>query len=456
MTKFLAIVKREYVQRVRSKLFVFMTILGPVMLMVFTVVPAMLMGLKTEDTRLGVLDQTTGAQLFDSVRDALEKPGRNRDTTVKSEVVAGINANSKERIEHASRGFTGKVVVYRIDPQGRSGEDIKGELNAKVGNEELDAYLIIPADILQNSGASPEYYAKNVSDLPTQEQIGRAVNSAVRKQRLTAAGVSDEALERLSKPVDLEVYPVNEKGEQGGRASGVAGFAIPFIVAFLMYITVLLYGQVILGAVVEEKETRIAEILFSSVRSATLMLGKLIGVSLVALTQLGIWAAALALVMAYGLTAMAATRGLDQIPIHLPAIFFVYLFVFFALGYFIYATLYVLIGSMVTTTQEGGQLAMPIIFLLMAGLYMAFPVMRSPNSSFATWLSMVPFFSPIVMLVRIVTQTPPFWQIALSLLIGVVTVVVLLWLAARVYRVGMLMYGKKATIPEVMRWVRQA
>jgi ABC-2 type transport system permease protein len=307
---------------------------------------------------------------------------------------------------------------------------------------------------LQNSAASPEFYSKNLSDLPTQAQIERAVNDAVRKLRLTAAGVSEEALDRLSKPVNLEVYPVNEKGEQGGRASGFAGFAIPFIVAFLIYITVLLYGQVILGAVVEEKETRIAEILFSSVKSWTLMLGKLIGVSLVALTQLGIWAFAFALVMAYGLAALGS-RGLDQVPVHLPAIFFVYLFLFFALGYFIYATLYVLVGSMVTTTQEGGQLAMPIIFLLMAGLYLAFPVMRSPNSSFATWLSFVPFFSPIVMVVRVVTQTPPFWQIALSLLIGIVTVLLLLWVAARVYRVGMLMYGKKATIPEMLRWVRQ-
>ena len=100
-------------------------------------------------------------------------------------------------------------------------------------------------------------------------------------------------------------------------------------------------------------------------------------------------------------------------------------------------------------------MAMPIVFLLIAGLYMAFPVIRAPNSPFAFWVSMVPFFSPITMLVRIVSQKPPFWQIALSFSIGCATVVLLLWLAARIYRIGMLMYGKKATIPEVMRWVRQ-
>src|SRR5215813_3692916 len=454
MTKFLAIVKREYIQRVRSKLFVVMTILGPILLMVFTVVPGLLMSIKTEDTRLGIVDQTSGTKVFDAVRDSLVKPDR-RDSNPKAEMVESLNANSKERVERANQAFTGRILVSKLESSAGSEDEIKRVLNNKIVKDEIDGYLIIPPDILENSGASPSFYSKNLSDLPTQAQIERAINDAVRKLRLTAAGVSEEALDRLSKPVNLEVYPVNEKGEQGGRASGIAGFAIPFIVAFLIYITVLLYGQVILGAVVEEKETRIAEILFSSVKSGTLMLGKLIGVSLVAVTQLGIWAAAFGLVVTYGLAAMGS-RGLDQIPLHLPAVFFIYLFVFFALGYFIYATLYVLVGSMVTTTQEGGQVAMPIIFLLMAGLYLAFPVMRSPNSSFATWLSLVPFFSPIVMVVRVVTQTPPFWQIALSLLIGLVTVIGLLWVAARVYRVGMLMYGKKATIPEMLRWVRQS
>ena len=138
-----------------------------------------------------------------------------------------------------------------------------------------------------------------------------------------------------------------------------------------------------------------------------------------------------------------------------PASVFAYLILFFLLGYFIYATLYALVGSMVTTAQEGGQLAMPIIFVLLAGFLLVIPIIRSPNSSFAFWVSMIPFFAPITMLIRIATQTPPLWQIALSLTIGFTTVVLLLWLASRVYRVGMLMYGKRATIPEVLKWIRQ-
>lgn len=213
--------------------------------------------------------------------------------------------------------------------------------------------------------------------------------------------------------------------------------------------SVLLYGQVVLGAVIEEKETRIAEILFSSIRPFPLMMGKLIGVSLVALTQFAIWGVAF-------LTFPAAMVAASPISFHVPPMLFLYLGVYFLVGYFIYATIYALVGTMVTTTQEGGQLAMPVVLMLIAGLFLSFNIIRSPNSPLAFWSSMFPFFAPITMLVRIVTETPPFWQIALSLAICLATAVGLIWLTSRIYRVGMLMTGKKATIPEVWKWVRQA
>ena len=216
-----------------------------------------------------------------------------------------------------------------------------------------------------------------------------------------------------------------------------------------IYMSVLLYGQLVLGAVIEEKETRIAEILFSSMRSFPLMMGKLIGVSLVALTQMSIWALTF-----MGLSIWAA-GGSISLP-HVAPILFVYLLLFFLMGYFIYSTVYAVVGSMVTTTQEGGQLAMPIVLLLVAGFFLSFNIIRNPNSPLAFWASMVPFFAPITMMVRIVTETPPLWQILLSLAIGFATATGLIWLASRIYRVGMLMYGKKATIPEVIRWVRQS
>lgn len=458
MKKFLAVVKREYVQRVRTKFFVVMTILGPFMLVVFTIVPSLLFSIKAGgDTRIAIIDQTEGTKLYSSIRSSLLKEDNDDEEDQSPGIAGSVGSNTNERMEKAGKSLNGSFRVEQVDVRGRSLDEVRRELNARIGKGELDGYLVIPPDILQNSESKTSYYGRNVGDVITRGQIEDRLNRAVRRERLIANGVKPEYIEQLSRPVDVVTYPVNEKGEEGVKDSG-AGFVLVFVIAFLIYITVLLYGQVILGAIVEEKETRIAEILFSSVKSMTLMVGKLIGVSLVALTQLGIWTLAFAMLSIYGISALAS-RGVDvgdmAIP-RLPPLFFVYFFVFFVLGYFIYATIYVLVGAMVTTTQEGGQMAMPIVFLLMAGLYMAFPVIRSPDSSFAFWVSMCPFFSPITMIVRIVSQTPPFWQIALSFVIGVLTVVLLVWLASRIYRIGMLMYGKKATIPEVLRWVRQA
>jgi len=453
MTKFLAVVKREYLFRVRSKMFVMMTILGPVMLLVFTVLPGLLFSIKTADTRLALVDMTENQKLSGPVREALLQRDDDHPTEG-GDVVNSLNENAKNRLRRAGRALRGGFSVELVNPGERSLQDLKQDLNARIGREELDAYLILPPDILKNSNSQPLYYGRNVGDFVTREQLEDRLSRAITRQRFVENGVKEQYIDELSRPVDLETHTVNPKGEEGVKDTG-AGFALVFTVAFLIYITVLLYGQVILGAVVEEKETRIAEILFSSMRSFTLMVGKLIGVSLVAVTQLGIWTVTFSLLSIYGVNALAA-RGYDNITIpHLPASFFVYFFLFFVVGYFIYASIYLLIGSMVTTAQEGGQLAMPVVFLLVAGLYMGFPVIRSPNSSFAFWVSMFPLFSPITMVVRIVSQTPPLWQILLSFFIAAGTALFMIWFASRIYRIGMLMYGKKPTIPEILRWVRQ-
>jgi ABC-2 type transport system permease protein len=455
MNKLLAVIKREYLQRVRTKFFVIMTILGPLMLVVFTIVPGLLFSLKSGDTRIAIIDQTESARLYVPVRNALVRGhGNEDDNDGPPNLASSLDKNPKDRMETAAKSMRGSFIVEPAPLLGRSLKEIRRELNARIGRNELDGYLVIPPDVLNNADAKTAYYGRNVGDVITRGQIEDRLNAAIRRQRLIAEGVKDQDVDALSKSVDVATYPVNEKGQEGAQDSG-AGFAMVFAIAFLIYLTVLLYGQVVLGAIVEEKETRIAEILFSSVRPFQLMFGKLIGVSLMALTQLAIWVLAFGAVAIYVLPALSASGTDVNLP-HLPPTFFVYFFLFFALGYFLYATIYVLVGSMVTTTQEGGQMAMPVVFLLMAGLYMAFPVIRAPNSSFAFWVSMVPFFSPITMMVRIVSQTPPFWQIALAWIIGVITVLAFLWLASRIYRIGMLMYGKKATIPEVMRWVKQA
>jgi ABC-2 type transport system permease protein len=449
MTKFLAVIKREYMTRVRSKMFVVTTVLGPVMIVLFTVVPAFIAGIKVGVTRIAIIDQTEGGMMYERVRQSVLSKGDDEDAEADdSQAESAVNSNTLERTSNAERKRETSYQVEPVQLGGRTLEDVSRELSEKIAKDQLDGYIILPPDILQDGEV--KYYGRNVGDVFTREQIRDRISRAVRDQRMENEKIDRSLIAKINKPVNMTAI-----NSESGRQESGSGFFFVFIVGFLVYIMIIMYGQVILAAVVEEKETRIAEMLFSSMRSFPLMLGKLIGVSLVALTQFAVWALAFVAFAIYGI-GMLSDRGVNVHLPPLPPIFFIYFFFFFVLGYFIYATVYALVGSMVTTTQEGGQVAMPILFMLIIGFYFAFPVIRSPNSPLAFWVSMFPFFSPITMLVRIVTQTPPFWQIALSLGIGFATVVLLMWLAARIYRVGMLMYGKRASIPEVLRWVRQA
>jgi ABC-2 type transport system permease protein len=445
MRKFFAVVKREYVQRVRTKFFVVATILGPVLMAAFTIVPALMFGIKAGGpTRLALVDQT--GKMYERVAKELMsgKETRNNVATMEppSQQPIGPN-NSKEQINQAGKLIKPTFVIEQARLDNRSIAEVRKELEARVQNRELEGYVLLPPNLLKDG--QPEFRARNAADLFTKSNVESAISRAVRGQRLVEAGIDEKTVAKASEPVDLKTI------EAGGKESkGDASFFLVFGLGLLIYMSVLLYGQFVLGAVIEEKETRIAEILFSSMRSFPLMMGKLIGVSLVALTQLGIWAAAFSIFSLW-----AASGSSITLPYIAPMVF-VYFIIFFLMGYFIYSTVYAVVGSMVTTTQEGGQLALPVVLMLVAGFYLSFNIIRSPSSPLAFWASMFPFFAPITMLVRIVTETPPLWQILLSLGIGVATIVGLVWLASRIYRVGMLMTGKKATIPEVWRWVRQA
>ncbi len=443
MRKFFAVVKREYIQRVRTKFFVVATILGPLMMAAFTIVPALMFGIKAGGpTRIAIVDQT--GKMYDRVARELtgDRSAPNNAPTQDPNQPSQLTGTPKERLNQGGNSIQGNFAVEEVRLGGRSLDEVRRELDARVTKKDLDGYIILPPNLLKDE--QPEFSARNTADVFTQSRIENSISRAVRSQRLVENGIDEKRVEKMSEPVSLKTT-----GAGGKESKGESSFYLVFGLGLLIYMSVLLYGQFVLGAVIEEKETRIAEILFSSMRSFPLMMGKLIGVSFVALTQLGIWAMAF-----LGISVWAAGSSIT-IP-HISPVLFLYFVLYFLMGYFIYATVYAVVGSMVTTTQEGGQLALPVVLMLVAGFYLSFSIIRSPNSSLAFWASMFPFFAPITMLVRIVTETPPLWQILLSLAIEVATVVGLMWVASRIYRVGMLMTGKKASIPEVWRWVRQA
>jgi ABC-2 type transport system permease protein len=444
MRKFLAVVKREYLQRVRAKMFIVSTILLPVVMSLFGVVPAVILSIEGGPLRVAVVDQT--GRMYASLQAAFQDEETDEAAQTAEAQPGGMNATRRGRSSMGGRNFQ----LTEVKPDGRSLEEVKAELDRQLRARQLDGYLVLPPEFIGNGKA--EFFNNNPGDMISKGVLQSMVNRAVREQRLAEARVAPETRRQLFKSIELEAVKIGATGEE--RDSG-GSFVLVFGVGFIMYLAILMYGQVVLGAVIEEKETRIAEILFSSVKPFTLMMGKLVGVSFVALTQLLIWGTAFAAFALYGV-GLLVSRGVPASIPNVPFSHYIYFGLFFLLGYFIYATIYALVGSMVTTAQEGGQLAMPIILVLVVSFYLFLPVSRSPDSSFSFWVSMIPFSAPVAMLVRIVTQTPPFWQIALSLAIGFGSVLLIMWFASRVYRVGMLMYGKRASIPEALRWARQA
>ncbi len=447
MKKFLAVVKHEYRKIVLKWTFLVGTLLFPVLGACFAFVPALIFSLKGEPTRIVIVDpsEKIAPRLKENLSaEAIAEKGEDSANDPQRAMTASTNDRIKDSARAAANGF----MFVDFANVGKPTDQIRRELTEMAVRKEIDAYLLIP-EKYDAKDAKFEFLSRKAGDFVAGDLINAALNDAVRSQRLSDANVNETTVRDLSKKVTLDTKAIDEMGQE---KNSDALLAASFIIGLMIYITLAIYGQVIMGAVVEEKETRIAEILFSSARPFELMLGKLVGVGLAGLTQLGIWVLSLTVLLAFIATQADLSPMLAGLP-HITPLMVAYFLIFFLLGYFIYASIFALIGSMVTTVQEGGQFAFPPIMVLLIGFYLSFAVIRDPNSTLSFWASIAPFFAPITMPVRILAETPPFWQIALSIGINAIAIVFLVWLASRVYRVGMLMYGKRATIPEVWKWI---
>ena len=450
MRKFLAVVKHEYRKIVMKWTFLVGTLLFPILGIGFAVVPALLFSLRGDATRIIVVDPAQRVEpRLRSNLSAESIEAKIRQSAKGSSV--DMTASQEEQLKRGAEQLATGFVFVDYDASGKTEDDIRRELNAKAAGDEIDGYLLIPRDITERN-AKFEFRSRKAGDFITNDTLRDALNAAVRSERLAAANIDESLLKDLSQNVQLQTRSITETGEE--KDSDMLFFA-SLVIGMMIYITLTIYGQVIMGAVVEEKETRIAEILFSSATPFELMFGKLVGVALAGLTQLSIWVGSIVALMAFIATQTNGAEMLATLPDITP-VMLLYFFIFFLVGYFIYASMFALIGSMVTTVQEGGQFAFPPIMIMLIGFYLCFAVIRDPNSSLSFWVSIAPLFAPMTMPVRILAEMPPFWQIALSIALNCIAIAALVWLAGRVYRVGMLMYGKRATLPEVWKWIRQA
>jgi len=450
MRKFLAVVKHEYKKIVLKWSFIIGTLLFPIIAAGFAVVPAIIFSIKGEPTRIVVVDQT--GRIAPRLKENLSAERMAaKATQAMKDSMKNIDAPTDERMKNSAEQFVESFVFTDYNAEEKSLEQIRRELNGKIIEKEYDAYLIIPNNF-DAADATFEFRSRKAGAFAAERSLKDALNQAVRSERLAKANISEAQLKDLSKNIDFDAKSVDEQGDEKDSDSV---FIASFIIGLMIYITLAIYGQMILAAVVEEKETRIAEILFSSAKPFELMMGKLTGVGLAGLTQLAIWVTSALVLVGIGVAQMSAAGMNISIP-NISPLMVVLFFIYFLLGFFIYASIFALIGSMVTTVQEGGQFSFPPIMLLLVGFYFSFAVIRDPNSQLSFWVSIAPFFAPITMPVRILAETPPAWEIALSIFINAAAIAGLIWLASRVYRVGMLMYGKRATIPEVWKWIRQS
>ncbi len=450
MQKFFAVVKHEYKKVVLKWSFVLSTLLLPFLAVCFSLVPLLIFSLRGEPTRIAVADPA-GKILPRLERNLSADRMVEKAKQAARDSMTEIDATQEEKMRNTAAQFMQEFALVPYDTAGRPTEEVRADLLAKVRSNEIEAYLIVP-DNFDSPDARFEFRSRKGGDFVSNDTLRDALNDAVRSQRLADANISEERLSELSAPVNFDKKGIDESGEE--RDSGGVWIAA-FAVGLLIYITLAIYGQAIMGAVVEEKETRIAEILFSSARPFELMLGKLAGVGLAGLTQLGIWVGSAAALIGFLALQADLQPLLGSVPSITP-LMIVYFLLFFLLGFFIYASLFALIGSMVTSVQEGSQFAFPPMMIMLAAFYFCFAVIRDPNSTLSFWVTLAPFLAPLTMPVRILAETPPFWQIALSAVINTAAIAGLVWIAARVYRVGMLMYGKRATIPEVWKWIWQA
>jgi ABC-2 type transport system permease protein len=424
--KTFAVIRREYMERVRTKAFWIATLVIPILFLGFIAIQISISRKTGGERRIAVVDLTG----------TMAKP--------LADELAAIEARQNKEPE----GRRGPHWILETRPVQGSLDATKEALRKEVLAKKINGFVVLDPEKLQKAQA--EYFSTTVSDFIAQGQLQDAIHGIWMRQKMQARGLPPDLAADLEKRIDMKAFKVTEKGSEEEKGAGILA-AMIFLI--LMYSTFFMYGYQVMRGVIEEKSSRIVEIVVASVRPIELMLGKIIGIGLVGLTQYFVWSL---VAMNLSLPAIATflvgsgDMGVPRIPISM----LLYFMLFFLLGYFLYASVYTTIAAPFNTDQEAQQLAMIPMMLILGGFLVYPAVMNDPNGRVAVIFSLFPFTASLVMFLRTAVSEPPAWQILLTIAILLSTTVALAWFAGRVYRVGILMYGKKPTIPEILRWAR--
>lgn len=437
MNKVFAVIRREFVERVRTKAFVIGTLLGPLFFIGMAVLPALLLSREATGRRVVVIDAGTG--------------------DFGGKVVTALAAAKKGSGAEAEAKFVPTLVTA-----GSRAEEVRDSLVLITGlSKRLDGSIdgIVMVSESGISKGQVTYLGVNVGSPRDMEDLRGILSPVMMTERLQRAGVDPVVALGAVGPIGLETRKVSE-GKLTNESGG-ATFALAYGMGFILYISLLLYGTQVMSSVIEEKSNRIMEILVSSLTPFQLLLGKVVGVGLVSMLQIGVWTTAAKLLRDYqpqimkvfGVSA-AAGGGMPFMLPSMPTDLLVIFLIYFALGFLLYSAAYAAIGSMCTTIQETQQAQMPVMLFIIMGLMSMFALLNEPNGNLARILSLVPPLAPFVVPVRHSIAPIPIGELLLSIGSTLAGLLLTVWVAARIYRVGILSYGKKASLKDLWRWVR--
>jgi ABC-2 type transport system permease protein len=413
-TKVWAVIRREYLQRVRSKWFIAATIGGPLLMASLIIIPGYFAARgELQERRLAVVDGT--GVMYERVASQLEEGGWEVSET-------------------------------------RWHADVTTELRQRAEEGEIGAFLMLDELTLETGEAT--LYATDRPSAVRRLTVRSTVARAALEYQLEQRGVDAEAMLAGG---ELRVELLGEEGTSTGDPQFVAAY----LGAFFLYMVILLYAVSVTRATLEEKTSRVVEVILASMEPWQLMLGKIVGVGAVALTQLAVWVGAGVLLFAAVLPMVIASQpqlaSMERVAELLPGATLLLLFVaYFVFGFFMYAGLYAAVGAMCNTDEEAQQAQFPLIMLLVIPILMVVTVIENPMTPLSTGLSLFPLFTPILMWGRVSGGGIPAWQIGLSFVLMALATVAIAWIAGRIYKVGILMAGKRPTVPELWRWIREA
>lgn len=454
MDKLFVVIKREFMERIRNRWFVIMTLLMPAIMAGMVLLPAYL-ALRSSgsdsNNRIIILD-ASGAGLGQSILNNL-----------KLDSAAARLGDSLAPVKPDLR----IVSVGEL----QAAED---KALAEVTKPHSYAGFLSVTDTTLTTGKA-RYAGRNASSIADLARLEGALRQSVMTVRLGNEGVKPEVIAQVSKiRADISAERIDAKGKSGSAAAAIG---IGFFLAFMLYMSIMLHGQNVLRGVLEEKMTRVAEVVLASVKPDTLLAGKVIGVGAVGLAQQVAWFALSAAVVTFFMpfithgmmqakplvdTAAAAAAGAAPPPTAMTALklftpqLALTILAFFLTGFMFYASLLAAAGSMVNSEQEAQQAAMPVIMLLVISIIFLNPIMMNPSSVLAVTLSWLPFSSPIIMPMRMALGNVPMAHVVGSWIVSALGCAAAIWVAARIYRVGMLMYGKKPSMGELVKWIRYA